>query len=268
MRRLLILVLCLWATAALAQRELTSITVNYASPEQVLAVIKPYLSAGSSASLYRNQLVLNATPQELAKTRELLAQLDVAGRQLLVSVRTDSAGNDSRRALEADGVIRSGDTVITNSPGRRSTETRTVIRAQNSAGNSADQGNQAVRVTEGMPAYIATGVTAPVQSYTTGPNGSRYYQQDYVSAVAGFYATTWLNDRTVRISIDQSNDQFAGRDIATQQLRSEVSGALGEWLPIGVLNNSASQRTSGIGSRGQSSQASSTTLYIKVDLLE
>lgn len=96
----------------------------------------------------------------------------------------------------------------------------------------------------------------------------RYYQQDYVSAVAGFYATTWLNDKTVRISIDQSNDQFKGQTIATQQLQSEVSGKLGEWLPIGVLNNSSNQQDSGIGSRGNASQTSSTALFIKVEALE
>lgn len=268
MRLLLILILCFFTTTALAQRELTSITVNYASAGQMLAVIKPHLSEGSSISLFRNQLVLNVTPDELAKTRELLASLDIAGRQLLISLRSDGTSSDSRRGVDVEGGIRSGDTIITNSPGRRTTETRTVIRGQNSSDASASGGSQAVRATEGTRAYIAAGVTAPVQSYTIGPDGRRYYQQDYLNAAAGFYATTWLNDRTVRISIDQSNDQFAGQAISTQQLRSEVSGALGEWIPIGVIGNSASQRVSGIGSREQSNSASSTQLYIKVETLD
>jgi hypothetical protein len=101
-----------------------------------------------------------------------------------------------------------------------------------------------------------------------GPGGQRVYQQDFVSAVAGFYATTWLNGDTVRISIDQSNDQFEGRTIATQQLQSEVSGGLGQWIPIGVISQSASRQDSGIGSRGQSGQSTSTQLFIKVEALE
>src|SRR5690606_22148188 len=99
---------------------------------------------------------------------------------------------------------------------------------------TTNNGNQTVRVTEGMAAYIATGISAPVQSYTVGSDGRRYYQQDYVSAVAGFYATTWVNEGTVRISIDQSNNQLQGQTIATQQLQSEVTGRLGQWLPIGA----------------------------------
>jgi hypothetical protein len=268
MRLILFFVLFLATSAALAERELTAITVNYASPSQLVAVIKPYLSDGSSVSVYQNQLVLNTTPKELEQTRELLQKLDMAGRQLLVSVRTDSAGSSSNRGIDVQGAIRSGDTVITSGPGGRKTETHTTIRVENASGTQTGGGNQAVRVTEGIPAYIATGMSAPVQSYTVGADGRRYYQQDYVSAVAGFYATAWLNDKTVRISIDQSNDQFKGQTIATQQLQSEVSGRLGEWLPIGVLNNDSRQQDSGIGSRGQSSQTSSTALFIKVEALE
>ena len=111
-------------------------------------------------------------------------------------------------------------------------------------------------------------MTAPVQSYTVGPDGRRYSQQDYLNAVAGFYATTWVNDGVVRISIDQSNDRLQGQTIATQQLQSEVSGALGQWLPIGVVSTAAMQQDGGIGSHGQSSRKSSTQLYIKVEAMQ
>lgn len=268
MRLLLLLVLFFAASNALAQREITAITVNYASPEQLVSVLAPLLSEGSSVRHFQNKLILNATPEELAKTRELLQQLDRAGRQLLVSVRTDSSGSSNRSGVDVDSVIRSGDVVITNNNGGRSTESRTIVRTQSTRGTQADNGNQAVRVTEGMPAYIATGVSAPTQTLTVGPNGQRVYQQDFVSAVAGFYATTWLNGDTVRISIDQSNDQFEGRSIATQQLQSEVSGRLGQWLPIGVVSQSASRQDSGIGSRGQSGQSTSTQLFLKVEALD
>ena len=280
MRFLLILILVFAAASAVAQRELTTIAINYASAPQLVTVIKPYLSEGSSVSAYQNQLVLNVTPQELAKTRELLQQLDAAGRQLLVSVRTDATGTNSGRGIDIDGVGRSGDgrpgdwragaddTVITTGTGRRNTQSHTTVRVENYSGSRAGGGNQAVRATEGTPAYIATGMSAPVQSYTVGADGRRYYQQEYVSAITGFYATTWLNGTTVRISIDQSNDPLEGRTIATQQLQSEVSGALGEWLPLGVIDQSSQQQDAGIGSRWQSSQNTSTRLFIKVEALE
>jgi hypothetical protein len=267
MRVFIALMLCVLASVAVAQRQITTIELIYANPQQIKAVIMPLLSEGSSVSTYQDQLILNVTPEELAKTRELLKQLDGAGRQLLVSLRSDGVGSDSQRSVDIEGAIQSGNTTITTGPGGRTTETRTTVRVNNSRGTSTDNGNQSVRATEGMPAYISTGMTAPVQSYSIGPDGRRYYQQDYVDAVSGFYATARVNDGVVRISIDQSNNQIEGQTINTQQLQSQVSGALGQWLPIGVISDSASLQSQGIGSRGQASRSSSTQLFIKVEIL-
>jgi len=267
MRFLILLWLCLSASVALAQREMTIIELSFADPQQIKPAIVPFLSQGSSVSVYQDQLILNVTAQELAKIRELLKQLDGAGKQLLLSLRSDGVGSSSRRGVDIDGSIHAGDTTITTGPGGYTTETRATIRVQNNRGTSTDNGNQSVRATEGMPAYISTGTTAPIQGYTIGPDGRRYYQQDYVDAVSGFYATARVNDGVVQISIDQSNDQMKGQTIATQQLQSQVSGALGQWLPIGVISNSTSAQEQGIGSRGQSSRATSTQLFIKVEVL-
>lgn len=268
MRLIVLFFLCLSASVALAQRELTTIELTYANPQQIRAAIIPFLSEGSSVSVYQDQLILNVTAEELAKTRALVKQLDSAGRQLLVSLRSDGAGSASGRSVDVDGTIKSGNTTITTSPSRRTSETSATVRVNDYRGTSTDNGNQVVRATEGMPAYISTGMTAPVHSYTTGPDGRRYYQQGYIDAVSGFYATARVNDGVVRISIDQSNNQLKGQTITTQQLQSQVSGPLGQWLPIGVINDSASQQTQGIASRGQSSRAQSTQLFIKVELLD
>jgi hypothetical protein len=268
MRALIVLLMCISSSVALAQRQMTTIELSYANPQQVREVILPLLSEGSSVSVYQDQLILNVTADELAKTRELLKQLDSAGQQLLVSLRLDGVGSESRRGINVDGAIQAGDTTITTGSGGLTTETRTTVRVDNYHGASTDNGNQSVRATEGMPAYISTGMTAPIQSYTMGPDGRRYYQQDYVDAVSGFYATTRVNDGVANITIDQSNDQRKGQTIATQQLQSQVSGPLGQWIPIGVISNSASVRDRDIGSRGQSERATSTQLYIKVELLQ
>jgi hypothetical protein len=186
----------------------------------------------------------------------------------LFSLRSDGVGAGSRQALDVDGSIHGENTTITAGPGGYTNKTRAAIRVKNDRGTSTENGDQSVRATEGVPAYISTGMTAPMQSYTVGPDGLHYYQHDYVDAVSGFYATARVNDGVVQIIIDQSNNQLKGQIITTQQLQSQVSGPLGKWLPIGVISNSASAREQGIGSRGQARQASSTQLFIKVELLQ
>ncbi|HEY6131424.1 MAG TPA: secretin N-terminal domain-containing protein [Halioglobus sp.] len=268
MRLIVIFFLCFSATVALAQQHLTTIAIHYANPEQLVTVIRPYLTEGSSVSVYQNQLILNVTPEELVKTRELLKQLDSAGRQLLVSVRSEGLGNESNRSVDVDTVIKSGDVAVTTGQGRVTRESRTTVRVDDYRGTSTDNGNQSVRATEGVAAYVSTGMTAPIQRYATSPDGRRYYQQDYIDAVTGFYATTRVNDGVARITIEQSNNQLKGRAIATQQLQSEVTGALGQWLPIGVISGAEIHQDQGIGSRGSSSRTNSTQLFIKVELLE
>ena len=107
---------------------MTTIELSYANPQQIKAVIMPLLSEGSSVSVYQDQLILNVTADELAKTRELLKQLDSEGRQLLLSLRSDGIGSDSRRSVDVDAAIHTGDTTISTGSGGRNTETRTSVR--------------------------------------------------------------------------------------------------------------------------------------------
>jgi hypothetical protein len=69
MRAVILFVLLFSAFAALGQQQLTTIEVSYADPQQVKLAITPLLSEGSSVSVYQDQLILNVTPQELAKVR-------------------------------------------------------------------------------------------------------------------------------------------------------------------------------------------------------
>ena len=84
MRFFILLLLCVSASVALAQREMTIIELSFADPQQIKPAIVPFLSQGSSVSVYQDQLILNVTAQELAKIRELLKQLDGAGQTIVV----------------------------------------------------------------------------------------------------------------------------------------------------------------------------------------
>ena len=52
MRLLVLLMLCFLTSMALAQRQLTTIELNYANPQQIREVIMPLLSEGSSVSAF------------------------------------------------------------------------------------------------------------------------------------------------------------------------------------------------------------------------
>jgi hypothetical protein len=125
-----------------------------------------------------------------------------------------------------------------------------------------------VRATEGLPAYISTGISAPIEGYAYGSDGRRYYQQDYVNAVSGFYATAWVNGSSVKIRIDQRNDKLDGRVLDSQQLQSDINGRLGEWIAIGSIDNTSASQESSWTAQGKSDAASTTSILLKVDTLD
>lgn len=242
-----------------ASRQLTTFTIHYADPAQIKTAVRSLLSKGSSVSLYQNRLVLNATEAEIVKTQALLQQLDVGGRQLLISVKTSGHDNQQHAHASVSARVEAG-------PGVE-TRTRTTVRVQQYQSNRNQVAGQGVRATEGRPAFVSVGGIAPISSYRTTADGRLIQQHDAISATSGFYATAWVNEHSVRVSIDQQRQQFQGRVIEGQQLRSEVTGTLGSWIPVGMISASNQQTGSGILQRQSGHTDSGETVYLKVELL-
>lgn len=255
-----LLVLLVMVAVNASARQLVTYTLKYADPQQIQTVVRSYLSPGSSASVYQNQLIVNGTPEELAQVRALLDQLDRGGRQVLISVKTRGSGSGGDEQVEASGSVRTG-----NGIERRTEVTVTVRDRQRSYSGS---GRQGVRATEGQPVYIGVGSAAPINSYRSTADGRVFRGQEYVDATTGFYATAWVSGNSVRIRIDQQQQRFQGEIIRGQQLQTEVSGALGSWIPVGMLSRQSQSVTRDIGGRTLQRDSNDQTIYIRVELLD
>ncbi len=86
--------------------------------------------------------------------------------------------------------------------------------------------------------------------------------------LSGFYATTWVSDGHVNITIEQRNDKYQNGEFNSQQLRSHINGKLGEWLAIGALADTDRQSTTSLNSRQRGKSASASQLYMKIDLID
>lgn len=255
----IVLCVCLLVSQSALARQLVTYTVQNADPQQLEAVIRQYLSRDSSVSVYQNTIIVNGTAEELSKTRSLIEQLDVAGKQLLISVKTDSSGSQQQSDVQVSGSVRGGSHVETT--------TKTTVTVREFKGTSRGAGNQGVRATEGQPAFISYGASAPVNSYRSTPGGRIVSGQEYIDAQTGFYASAWVNGNQVRVRIDQRREQLQGRIIEGQQLQSEVSGQLGQWIPIGVIDSSRNNKSVGLSGYSGSKASGSEQIYLKVDLV-
>lgn len=261
---LLVVLLLLNSTMSSAStRHLTTLPFYSDDPDRLVLILQHHLSPGSSVKHFHNQFIINATDEEITKIKQLLAQLDTSTRTLWIAVKV----GDEKNVTHQERHI-STPTVVINSNGTR-TETRSTITTQQRGASSSNGQQHGVRATEGRPVLISTGVTVPISTYS----GSQTTTQ-FTQANSGFYATARVNDNnTVSVELDQKNAQANGRSIASQQLQNRVSGPLGEWILVGVVQNTQSQQSKHFSNtatsayhKQNSQQQNSTGIYLKVEL--
>ncbi len=252
----------LWA----AERDLVVIPLKYSVPEQILPAVKAILPNAATVTSYDNQLILQVTPQEKQSVEDLLNQIDSAPRQLLISVRTPGNNRSNQQEISAQGSFANGRVQI----GSSQEKGRVVIR--NNSSSSTGKGNQGVRATEGMPAYIAVGQSQPVTTVIRDSSGNRQVTTEYQSADQGFYVTARVVGDQVQLSIRQTNDRFKNdanshSSVKTQRISTSVVGRLGEWITLGGVTKNASEQGQGIVRYEVHSQHQTSGVELRVELL-
>ena len=144
-----------------AQTTVEVVPLKYRKSEQVIPVLQPLLGRDSSITGFQNQLVIRATPAELAQVKRVLADIDTAPRRLLITVRQDTDLDRDRREAELSGSIGNDNARITV-PGSGSRSGGNVIfrdgddrlrgRVVDSQRSSSSSTSQSIQVLEGYSA--------------------------------------------------------------------------------------------------------------------
>ena len=280
------LLLCVGAGVALAQTVVEVIPLQYRSGEQVIPVIRPLLGPDSSVSGFQNQMVIRATPAELAQVRRVLAGIDTAPRRLLITVRQDAGIERDRREAEISGSLGNDNARVTipgsgsrsgGNPALREGDDRLrarVIDAQRSGSSST---TQSIQVLEGRSAFIRIGESRPVRSrqveriIVNGQVVDRVVESaEYRNADTGFSVLPRLQGDIVTLDIDPRNDSFddARRGtINVQRVTTTVSGRLGEWIDLGGVIDSRSDERSALLGRSNTRTDERRGVQVKVEEL-
>lgn len=286
-----IVLLCLVAAfatvpAASAQTTVEIIPLSYRSSEQVIPVIQPLLGRDSSVSGFQNQLVIRATPAELAQIRRVLASIDKAPRRLLITVRQDAGLERDRREAELSGSIGNDNARITI-PGSGSRSGGNVVlregddrlraRIIDSRQVSRDSTEQTLQVLEGSTAFIRIGESRPVRSrqvVRTVVNGQivdRVVEgTEYRDANTGFSVLPRLQGDIVTLDINPQRDSFDDQRRGTvnvQRVTTTVSGRLGEWIDLGGAGDSRSDEGSALLGRSSSRVEERRGVQVRVEEL-
>lgn len=198
-----------------------------------------------------SRLIVRGSPAAIDRVRELVRTLDTPIQSLRISVRRVSGAGVGHEGM---GAGREGVEVYSS----RSSEDSRLI--------------QTVTAVAGSPAFIDTGKSVPIMDriVALGNDGVAYAERRrYQHRPKGFYATARLigGRAVIDISVADSSGNADGA-IQHRRIVSTVSGKLGEWIPIGVVQEGAAQEGSGTVYSTRSAESDQQQVEIRVESAE
>lgn len=232
------------------------IAVRNRPAESLVPVLLPLAGPDGVVTASGDRLIVRATPAALAAIQRVIRDLDVAPRALLITVQQRSERTASSATAQVSGT-RGG--------------SRTVATGVFAGGTSQGSGNdtQRLRILEGTRAFIRIGRAVPLTQTQVVPSagGAAVVQgTTYQEADTGFFVVARVSGEEVTLEISTTDDTIDDRGaMDVQRIRTTVSGRLGDWLTLGGLSRSRSERDSGVLSRGDARSAEERTVSLKVE---
>jgi type II secretory pathway component GspD/PulD (secretin) len=267
------------------QTVLEVIPLRYRAAAEVIPILQPMLAREGTLSGFQGQLVVRTTPANLEEIKRVLASLDTAPRQLVITVRQEAEGSRSRSAAEASGSA-GGDHGRVTVPGSprpdprggsivlREGEDYARLRALEESGELSDRNTQSVRVMEGREAFLRIGQSVPVRERQVQRSvvGGRVVEQtvettQFRDAADGIYVLPRVSGDRVTLDISAQRESLsrAHGGVNVQGLVTTVSGRLGEWIEIGGASRDTSAQQSVLLGRTATAARDSRRVLIKVE---
>ena len=260
---------CLLSITLSAHAATEVIALQYRMAEDVLPIAQSVVGDNGKVNAFNNQLIVNAPAAVVGELREVLTKLDTEPRRLLISVDTQNTAGADATGYSVSGAARIGDVEI--QAGNGDTGKRDQLRIIRRSTDSQRGGIQQVQTTEGHPALIHVGQSAPITTTTADGYGQVYQQTQYRDVTRGFYATATVHGDQVQVTINSHNDQMSDSEAGTvniQQTDTRISGRIGEWLLVGGVNESASSDDDGQLRRYATEKGQNLSLRLRVDTLD
>jgi len=266
---LVLALLILFVPVALADHPLEIIPLKHQTVEQMVPLLRPFVEEGGTVTGMNGQLVIRTSPENLAELKKIIQRFDRVPRQLRIAVRQGGAGVSTRRGAGVQGRVPVGEkgTVVIGRPGPRE---GVEARVQANRKQWSTDAERYVRTTEGMPAFIQSGLSVPTITRSVDPWGRYRVEEQYHDVTSGFYVTPWINGDRVTLEISPFAAEPSGtpRSYRIQEMTTRITGRLGEWIPIGGTAQRRQGSSGGITRYSTGSVESQEPIEVKVELLD
>lgn len=288
---LLLAGVCFLPVALAQQMDTEVISLGYRSVNEVIPIVSPLVAPSGSVSGLQSQLVVTATPRQLAEVRKVLAKLDSPPVRLLISVKSGGSHKTIEHSASVQGEV--GNIAINNEAINKSGVTMSA--ADNSRGMHNDplsmninshqrtqdeKITQQVQVIEGSEAYIATGEEIPVRNIgsVVGPGGIYPYSStEFYPAVTGFYVIPRVNGDEVFLQLNtvsrkrnavKMTGYYPPQAAMISNVSTTITGKLGDWLEIGSVDQSSANSKRGIAAVSKQRDNTTSVISVRVEKIQ
>ena len=286
MKRIVSIILCLllagYLAPAAAQLQVEVIPLKHRTAEQIVPILAPLVTGGGAVTGMNNQLIIKTTPSNLEQLKQVLASLDTPLHRLMITVRQDAEDSAMRNRASLEGTYSNGDVTVSGSEPRRGSPGTSLgvtdengnhirLRTDSERTRTAENNDFRVQTVEGQPAWIQTGKSVPIKNRTAyiGRNGVTVQDTvDYQDVTSGFYVIANLHGDQVTLAISPNMSRqrpHRNGTVEVQNIETTVQGRLGEWIPIGGIDQSSSRDGNAVLSGSSSHIRKSRTVLLKVD---
>ncbi len=260
-------------------------TIGYRPVDEMIQILRPMVPGPGSVSGAYGKIVVRTTPANMREIKEILATLNRAPSNLLISVRHSMNEEVRRDLFEAFGEVSGSN--IGLSTGRGSGSGRGLVISHQDDGKEAGvridktqvvasvDGTQRVRVLEGKEAFIQSGQSVPVtnERVVVSSTGVTTVQTstEFRNVGSGFSVRARLNgDDRVTVEIFPRHNRLDNSSgaIDVREASTVVSSPLGRWMEIGRVGGTSSESARGIGASSNTATSSDTVTYLKVERLD
>ena len=259
------------ALPATAATEFKIITLQHRFAEDILPNIQPLVGSEGTASGIQNQLIIRASPENMAQIEQIIATLDVARQNLKITVSRQNNVQNAREGVTVNGRKRFGNVEIgtTNNANKRPSREGVQIGVENNQSSSNSTSNQFINVIDGEQAFIRVGQSVPfTQEWAV---LSRRYVSvqkttEFVDITTGFAVRPRSIGNQIEVEITPRIAQLNQRGfIDFEELTTVVRVSRGEWLDIGGIMGQKDEVSREILSKQSSRQSQSNQLSILVE---
>ena len=259
-RQLLFAALSLFASQPVIAQPIELLTLRYRTADDVLPLLRPFIEPGGALTGQGNQLFIRTSAANRRQIEQLLAQLDRAPKQLLISVRQDRASESSERRVGADGTVTITTRGVTGSG---------TIGARDERSIGTRNAEQTIRVIEGGRATITMGTAVPFsfRRWLPQADGGWVVTSDTVfyEAITGFQVRPQVAGDVVTLDITPEDAAPQGATTERTRLSTQVQVRLGEWAALGGADARSTATASGLMSTGREAQTSQRGVWVKVE---